>query len=77
MLSRRDPANFRHTLFCAIVAEQNLVIEDINLHRNPPGLKSEESRFLKLIENVSNGAKMIVTKGGMHLRFYPGLITNN
>ena len=20
---------------------------------------------------------MIVTKGGMHLRFYPGLITNN
>ena len=41
MLTIKDPKNIRHTLFCAIVAEQNIIIEDINMRRNPPGLKPE------------------------------------
>jgi RNA 3'-terminal phosphate cyclase len=49
MLTRKDPANFRHTILCAIIAEQNIILEDINMRRNPPGLKPEESTFLKLI----------------------------
>jgi hypothetical protein len=41
MLTRSDPANFRQTIFCAIIAEQNIILEDINMRRNPPGLKPE------------------------------------
>jgi RNA 3'-terminal phosphate cyclase len=77
MLVRKDPSNFRHNILCAIIAEQNIVIEDINGHKNPPGLKPEESRFLKLVECISNGAKVIVVKGGTLMKFYSGLITNN
>lgn len=77
MLTIKNPANLRHTLLCAIVAEQNLLIEDINMRRNPPGLKAEESRFLSMIESISNGCKIIVTKGATHMKFYAGLITNN
>lgn len=41
MLNIKNPANLRHVLFCAIIAEQNLFIEDINMRRSPPGLKPE------------------------------------
>jgi RNA 3'-terminal phosphate cyclase len=74
---RKNPTNFRHTIFCAIIAEQNIIIEDINNNKNPPGLKAEESKFLQLVENISNGSKIIVTKGGCLMKFYAGLITNN
>lgn len=39
MLVKKNPSNFRHHIFCALVAEQNIVLEDINLNRHPPGLK--------------------------------------
>ncbi len=77
MLTVKSPANFRQVILCSIIAEQPLQIEDINNTKNPPGLKPEESRFLHMIEQISNGCKIIVTKGGQLLKFYPGLIVSN
>lgn len=77
MLTIKSPINFRQTVFSSIIAEQPLQLEDINHSKNPPGLKPEESRFLHMIETISNGCKIIVTKGGQMLKFYPGLIVNN
>ena len=77
MLVKKNPSNFRQHIFCALVAGQNIILEDINLNSNPPGLKPEESRFLQLVEAVSNGCKIMVTKGGSLLKFYAGMITNN
>ena len=77
MIVKRDPRVFRQQLLCAIIVEQNLVLEEINLHNHPPGLLPEESRFLQMIEAVSNGCKVMVTKGGSLLKFYAGMVTNN
>lgn len=77
MLLKKDPQAFRQQILCAIVAEQNLVLEDINLHHHPPGLLPEESHFLKLVASISNGCKVIVTKGSTLLKFYAGVISNN
>jgi RNA 3'-terminal phosphate cyclase len=49
MLVKKNPSNFRQHIFCALVAEQNIILEDINLNSNPPGLRPEESRFLQLV----------------------------
>ena len=77
MLVKNNPNNFRHHIFCAMVAELNILLEDINVSHNPPGLKPEESTFLRLIETVSNGCKIMVAKGGTVLKFYAGIVTNN
>ena len=49
MLSKKDPRVLRQHLLCATVAEQNLMLEDINIHHHPPGLLPEESKFLQMI----------------------------
>lgn len=77
MIVKKNPTNFRQHIFCAMVAEQNIVLEDINQQLNPPGLRPEESTFLKLIEAISNGCKIMVAKGGTILKFYAGIVTNN
>lgn len=77
MLTKKDPRVFRHQVLCALVAEQNLLLEDINLHNHPPGLLPEESRFLRMIESVCNGCKVMVAKGGSLIKFYAGMVTNN
>ena len=77
MITKKDPRAFRQHLLCALVAEQNLILEDINIHNHPAGLLPEESRFLKLIEAITNGCKVMVGKGGTILRFYSGMVTNN
>jgi RNA 3'-terminal phosphate cyclase-like protein len=77
MLQKKDPRVLRQHLLCALAAEQNLLLEDINMHSNPPGLLPEESRFLRLVEAITNGCKIMVAKGGTLLKFYAGMVTNN
>jgi RNA 3'-terminal phosphate cyclase len=77
MLVKQNCNVFRQQILCAMIAEQNLVLEDINRHSHPPGLRPEESNFLSLVEAISNGCKVMVTKGGTLMRFYSGMVTNN
>lgn len=77
MIEKKDPRVLRHHLLCSLVAEQPLLLEDINIHHHPPGLLPEESRFLRLIEAITNGTKAMVAKGSTLLKFYPGMVTNN
>jgi RNA 3'-terminal phosphate cyclase-like protein len=42
-----------------------------------PGLTEYEISFLKLIERITNGTKVEISKTGTMMRFYPGVITNN
>jgi RNA 3'-terminal phosphate cyclase-like protein len=46
--------------------------EDIN-----PGLTDYEISFLKLVERITNGTKIDISKTGTILKFFPGTITNN
>jgi len=41
MLVKSNPSNFRHHIYCAMVAEQNIVLENINQKLSPPGLLTE------------------------------------
>ena len=50
----------------------NIRAEDIN-----PGLNESEISFLKLIERITNGTQVEISKTGTILRFSPGVITNN
>lgn len=46
--------------------------EDIN-----PGLTDYEVSFLHLVERITNGTKIEISKTGTILKFFPGTITNN
>ena len=41
MIVKKDPQVFRQQILCALVAEQNLLLEDVNLHNHPQGLLPE------------------------------------
>jgi len=41
MWAKKNPNNFRQHILCAMVAEQNIILEDINNNSHPPGLKPE------------------------------------
>jgi RNA 3'-terminal phosphate cyclase len=42
-----------------------------------PGIYDYEVKLLKLIEKISNGAKVEISKSGTRIKYYPGIITNN
>jgi RNA 3'-terminal phosphate cyclase-like protein len=42
-----------------------------------PGLTEYEISFLKLVEKITNGTNVEISKTGTVIRFYPGVITNN
>lgn len=77
MLHFKNPANLRQVLLCSVLSERPVTAELINQFETPSGLKPCEERFLQLVETVSNGCKLAISKGGNQLRFQPGLVTNN
>lgn len=77
MLSLRNPDNFRQIIYCSLVSERSVLIEEFNKFHNPPGIKPEETRFLDLVKSISSGCKIVIGKGGSSLQFSAGIITCN
>lgn len=60
----RGSANFRYRLVAATLAGKALRLSDIRAEANPPGLRSSEVSFLRLLEKVSNGCAVEINETG-------------
>jgi len=68
---------FRFKLAYSLLLNKSVEIYDIRADDINPGLAEFEISFLKLIEKITNGTKIEISKTGTILRFTPGVITNN
>jgi len=52
---------------------------DIDIHGDEEmkGLKDYEIKFMELMEKISSGAKIEISKSGTSVRYYPGILFNN
>jgi len=68
---------FRYKIAYSILLNKPIEICDIRSRDINPGLSESEISFLKLIEKITNGSQVEISKTGTILRFTPGVITNN
>lgn len=68
---------FRYKIAYSLLLNKPVEIYDIRCNDINPGLTESEISFLKLIERITNGSKVEISKTGTILRFTPGVITNN
>ena len=77
MMKLIDPINLRTAIICSTLTERPLIIEHMHEKAEVPGIFDYEVKFLKLIERISNGAKVEISKSGSKVKYFPGIITNN
>ncbi len=68
---------FRNKIAYSLLLNKPIEIYDIRSNDINPGLSESEISFLKLIEKITNGSIVEISKTGTILRFTPGVITNN
>jgi RNA 3'-terminal phosphate cyclase-like protein len=68
---------FRLKIAYSILLQKPVEISNIRSNSINPGLTEYEVSFLKLVERITNGTKIEISKTGTILKFYPGVITNN
>lgn len=68
---------FRHKIAYSLLLNKPIEIFNIRAEDINPGLFECEISFLKLIEKITNGTKVEISKTGTIVRFLPGIITNN
>ncbi|RYG41211.1 18S rRNA biogenesis protein RCL1, partial [archaeon] len=67
-------AQFRQRLVFATLARRGLVITGIRSDDEVPGLKSYEATFLRLLDALTNGARIEINETGTALKYVPGII---
>jgi RNA 3'-terminal phosphate cyclase-like protein len=68
---------FRLKVAYSLLLNRPIEISDIRANDINPGLTDYEISFLKLIELITNGTKIEISKTGTLIKFTPGVITNN
>ena len=68
---------FRIKIAYSLLLQKPVEISNIRSNSINPGLTEYEISFLKLIEKITNGTHIEISKTGTILKFYPGVITNN
>jgi RNA 3'-terminal phosphate cyclase-like protein len=68
---------FRIKIAYSVLLNRPIEISGIRENDVNPGLTEYEINFLKLVEKITNGTNVEVSKTGTQVRFYPGVITNN
>jgi RNA 3'-terminal phosphate cyclase-like protein len=68
---------FRVKIAYSLLLNRPIEISEIRVNDINPGLTEYEISFLKLIEKITNGTNIELSKTGTQVRFYPGVITNN
>lgn len=56
MLTIINPSNFRQVILLSVLSEKAVVIEGIRESEIQPGITGYETKFLKLIEKITNGS---------------------
>ena len=69
--------HFRIKIAYSLLLQKPVEISNIRNNSINPGLTEYEISFLKLVENITNGTKIEISKTGTIIKFYPGVITNN
>mmetsp|Transcript_20231 Transcript_20231/g.37732 ORF Transcript_20231/g.37732 Transcript_20231/m.37732 type:complete len:279 (+) Transcript_20231:3088-3924(+) len=72
----RGAQSFRHRLILSTLSGKTLTIKRIRSEDEYPGLADYEIQFVKLLEKVTNGSRVVVNQTGTVLSYTPGLITN-
>ena len=68
---------FRVKIAYSLLLNKPIEIRGIRENSINPGLTEYEISFLKLIEKITNGTKIEISKTGTMMKFSPGVITNN
>ncbi len=69
--------NFRLRIIYSVLLNRPVEITGIRENEVNPGLTNSEVSFLKLIDQITNGSRLEISKSGVSLKFFPGVITNN
>lgn len=67
-------AYLRQRLCLATVSGQNVVISDIRLNDEEPGLRDYEASFVRLLDKVCDGSEISIDETGTTLRYKPGQV---
>jgi RNA 3'-terminal phosphate cyclase-like protein len=68
---------FRVKIAYSLLLNKPIIISNIRDNSINPGLTDYEISFLRLIEKITNGTKVEISRTGTIIKFYPGIITNN
>jgi len=71
----RGAVQFRQKIILSILSSKPVLITDIRADEDNPGLKDYEASFLRLIEKITNGTKIVINISGTAVSFKPGIIT--
>lgn len=69
--------NFRLRIIYSVLLNRPIEIHRIRENQVNPGLSNAEVSFLKLIDAITNGSKFEISKSGVSMKYFPGVITNN
>jgi len=69
--------NFRLKIAFSLLLQKPIELSNIRPKNINPGLTEYEISFLKLVEQITNGTRIEISKTGTILKFFPGVITNN
>ena len=77
MITLINPSNFRQAIVLATLSEKPLLIEGLHDELSMKGINNSEAAFLKLVELISNGSRIQISKNGSQVKYTPGLIVNS
>ncbi|CEF98801.1 RNA 3'-terminal phosphate cyclase/enolpyruvate transferase, alpha/beta [Ostreococcus tauri] len=72
--------DFRARVLCSVLSGKPLVIRDVRSASRPDaaaasvGLRDYEISFLRLVDKLTNGTKIVIGEDGTSLRFEPGVV---
>jgi RNA 3'-terminal phosphate cyclase-like protein len=77
LLKMKGSNYFRLKIAYSLLFQKPIEISSIRHNSINPGLSDCEISFLKLVDKITNGTKIEISKTGTILKFTPGVITNN
>ena len=68
---------FRVKIAYSLLLNKPIIISNMRENSINPGLSDYEISFLRLVEKITNGTKVEISRTGTIIKFFPGIITNN
>lgn len=65
---------FRQRIVLATLSGKSVKIKKIRARDDDPGLKEFEASFIRMIDKVTNGSKIVISETGTSLLYQPGLL---
>jgi RNA 3'-terminal phosphate cyclase-like protein len=72
----RGAQSYRHRLLLSTLSGKPVTITRIRSEDEYPGLTDYEVQFVRLLEKVTNGSRVVINQTGTVLAYTPGIIVN-